>query len=113
MHGPEREQALQDLMERYAPAIKTDRQSLVAALETAGSRTREIEQACGLRAGAPGSWPPWRPRCFLLMPLALAGKPVGFFYADRLVADPAGLAPEELNLVRMLRNQVLLALRTR
>jgi len=52
-------------------------------------------------------------RSFLLMPVALSGRAVGFFYADRPLVDPRGLTPEELNLVRSLRNQVVLAMRTR
>ncbi len=52
-------------------------------------------------------------KSFLLMPLALNGRSVGFFYADRPLADPKGLSPEELNLVRSLRNQVVLAMRSR
>jgi HD-like signal output (HDOD) protein len=52
-------------------------------------------------------------KSFLLMPIVLNGRAIGFFYADRPVADPKGLGPEELNLVRSLRNQVVLAMRTR
>lgn len=50
---------------------------------------------------------------FLLMPLVLADKTVGFIYADRPMADVAGLSGEELNLLRALRSQVVLALRSR
>jgi HD-like signal output (HDOD) protein len=63
--------------------------------------------------------PPWFVRdfamakSFLLLPLAVGGRTLGFFYADRPVVDPRGLSPEELNLVRSLRNQVILAMRTR
>lgn len=52
-------------------------------------------------------------RSFLLMPLVLDGKAVGFFYADRTVVDDRGLAADELNLLRALRNQVVLAMKTR
>ena len=52
-------------------------------------------------------------RSFLLMPLVVADKLVGFFYADRPMADAAGLSVEELNLLRALRSQVVLALRAR
>jgi len=48
---------------------------------------------------------------FLLLPLTVKSKPVGFFYADRFVADDAGLSSEELNLLRTLRSQVLMAMR--
>jgi GAF domain-containing protein len=63
--------------------------------------------------------PPWFERdfamakSFVLLPLAVSGHAVGFFYADRPVVDPHGLTPEELNLVRALRNQVVLAMRSR
>jgi GAF domain-containing protein len=63
--------------------------------------------------------PPWfardfaQAKSFLLLPLAVAGRSVGFFYADRPVVDARGLSAEELSLVRSLRNQVLLAMRTR
>lgn len=52
-------------------------------------------------------------RSFLLMPLVLNGKAIGFFYADRTMVDDRGLAPDELNLLRTLRNQVVLAMRTK
>lgn len=52
-------------------------------------------------------------RSFLLMPLVVADKLLGFFYADRPVVDPAGLSAQELNLLRALRSQVVLALRSR
>jgi GAF domain-containing protein len=38
---------------------------------------------------------------------------VGLFLACRHQPDPAGLTAEELNLVRSLRNQVVLAIRTK
>jgi HD-like signal output (HDOD) protein len=63
--------------------------------------------------------PPWFGRdfamtkSFLLLPVAVGGRVLGFFYADRPVVDVRGLGPEELNLVRALRNQVVLAMRTR
>lgn len=52
-------------------------------------------------------------RSFLLMPLVVNGKAIGFFYADRTVVDDRGLATDDLNLLRTLRNQVVLAMRTR
>ncbi len=52
-------------------------------------------------------------RSFVLMPLVLKDKPVGLFFADRGVVDEQGLSVEELNLLRSLRNQVILALRSR
>ena len=52
-------------------------------------------------------------KSFLLMPLVVNGKAIGFFYADRAVVDDCGLAADELNLLRVLRNQVVLAMRTK
>lgn len=54
-----------------------------------------------------------RTQSFLLMPLVLKDKPIGLFFADRDVVDVGGLSTEELNLLRSLRNQVVLALRSR
>jgi len=48
---------------------------------------------------------------FLLMPLMLQGRALGFFYAERHQADEAGLDAEELALLRALRSQVLFGLR--
>jgi HD-like signal output (HDOD) protein len=62
--------------------------------------------------------PPWyRSACpdaksFVLLPLAFKHKPLGFFYADRPTVDEVGLTTEELALVRMLKGQTLIALRT-
>lgn len=68
-----------------------------------------------VRAGLP----PWfvqdfaAARSFLLLPLAVAGRPIGFLYADRAAVDTRGLTPEELHLLRALRNLLLLALQRR
>lgn len=52
-------------------------------------------------------------RSFLLMPLLVSDKVIGFFYADRPVVDATGLSGEELNLLRALRSQVVMAIRSR
>lgn len=52
-------------------------------------------------------------KSFLLLPLTVNQKAVGLFLACRHQPDPAGLSSEELNLVRSLRNQVVLAIRTK
>lgn len=52
-------------------------------------------------------------RSFVLMPLVLKEKPIGLFFADRPVVDAKGLSADELNLLRSLRNQVVMALRSR
>jgi GAF domain-containing protein len=50
---------------------------------------------------------------FLLMPLTVGERPLGLFFADRPVPDAKGLSSEELNLLRALRSQVVLAIRSR
>ena len=52
-------------------------------------------------------------RSFLLMPLAIGTRAIGFFYADRDCVDETGLAADELAVLRSLRSQVVLALRGR
>ncbi len=54
-----------------------------------------------------------RAPCFLLLPLTLDDKPIGMIYGDR--ADTHGLAvgPDELSLLKALRNQVVIAMRLR
>ncbi len=52
-------------------------------------------------------------RSFVLMPLVVNERALGFFYADRRCADEKGLSGEELNLLRSLRSQVVLAIRSR
>jgi HD-like signal output (HDOD) protein len=49
-------------------------------------------------------------RSFLVMPLVIKGKPLGFFYADRDQVAPEGIKPNEMSLVKLLKGQVLTAL---
>lgn len=51
-------------------------------------------------------------KSFLLLAIGFNQKPLGFFYADRPVVDAIGLTAEELGLVRMLKSQTQIALRT-
>jgi GAF domain-containing protein len=51
-------------------------------------------------------------RGFLLLPVMVDGRPMGFFYADRDAAGAPPPDPEQAEAVRLLRNQVVLALRT-
>jgi hypothetical protein len=66
-----------------------------------------------IRARLPAWFPQACPnaRSLVLLPIVLAQKPLGFFYADRATTDPVGLTTEELRLLRMLKAQTLLALR--
>lgn len=52
-------------------------------------------------------------RSFVLMPLVVNERAIGFFYADRPCVDDKGLSGEELNLLRSLRSQVVLAIRSK
>ncbi len=52
-------------------------------------------------------------RSFVLMPLVVNERAIGFFYADRRCVDEKGLSGEELNLLRSLRSQVVLAIRSK
>jgi hypothetical protein len=45
------------------------------------------------------------------MPIVINGRALGFFYSDRWCVDEQGLTSEELNLMRALRSQVILAMR--
>jgi hypothetical protein len=48
---------------------------------------------------------------FLLLPLIINNKPVGLFYADRDQAGELNIEPEQLRLLKTLRNQAILAIR--
>jgi len=69
----------------------------------------------------PGIWsrlPSWHQallpdtRSFVLLPLVLNGKILGLLYCDRDRVDEHPITKEELDLVKMLQNQVLLAVKT-
>jgi HD-like signal output (HDOD) protein len=51
-------------------------------------------------------------RGFLLLPVMVDGRPMGFFYADRDQPGAPPPTPEQVDAIRLLRNQVVLALRT-
>ena len=51
-------------------------------------------------------------RSFVVLPIVFRERPLGFFYADRARVDEVGLASGELSLVRMLKSQTLIALRS-
>ena len=71
-------------------------------------------------ASEPGIWtklPSWhhallpKTRSFLLLPLVLNGKILGVFYGDRDATDEHTITKDELDLVKALKNQVLLAVK--
>lgn len=71
-------------------------------------------------ASEPGIWtrlPSWHhallpnTRSFLLLPLVLHGKILGFFYGDRDITDEHTITKDELDLLKALKNQVLLAVK--
>lgn len=51
-------------------------------------------------------------RCFLVMPLCRAGAPLGLLYADQDVPGAIRIAEPEFALLRTLRNQAVLALKS-
>ncbi len=48
---------------------------------------------------------------FLLLPLVINGKAIGLFYADRDQSGELAIEPEQLRLLKTLRNQAILAIR--
>ncbi|HEX2604076.1 MAG TPA: HDOD domain-containing protein [Oxalicibacterium sp.] len=50
---------------------------------------------------------------FILLPLIVQKKPIGFFYADRTQAAHEGVPPDETALIKTLKGQVLAALQPR
>jgi HD-like signal output (HDOD) protein len=52
-------------------------------------------------------------RSFIVLPLVVQKKPVGFFYADRAQAALEGVPPDETAMIKTLKGQVLAALCSR
>jgi GAF domain-containing protein len=52
-------------------------------------------------------------RSLALFPLLVKGKPVGLFYGDSDCTGTLRFDPAELNLLKTLRNQAVLAIRQR
>jgi serine/threonine protein kinase len=50
---------------------------------------------------------------FVLLPIVLDAKPIGLFYADKSLAGELTIAQREMNLLKTLRNQAVLAFRQR
>ena len=48
---------------------------------------------------------------FVLLPLVIEGKAIGLFYGDKPQAGELAIDPREMNLLKTLRNQAVLALR--
>ncbi len=48
-------------------------------------------------------------RSFIVLPLVMDDKPLGFFYCDRVHRAPEGVAPDETSLIKVLKGQVLAA----
>lgn len=49
--------------------------------------------------------------CFMLLPILLQDKAIGMFYADMLTTNGLKLSPQQLSLLRTLRNQAVLAIK--
>jgi hypothetical protein len=50
---------------------------------------------------------------FVLLPIVIDNKVLGLFYADKANAGDLVVEPREMNLLKTLRNQAVLALRQR
>ncbi len=51
--------------------------------------------------------------CFILLPVMLKDRAIGMFYADMLIADSLKMSEHQLSLLRTLRNQAVLAIKTK
>ena len=85
-----------------------------AALKNGVDLYIEDTGAAKIRSGIPE----WyrrltRAGSFLLFPLVVSGKPLGLIYADHPQPKGLGLSGGQLNLLKALRNQVILAFRAR
>ncbi len=49
-------------------------------------------------------------KSFIILPLIINGKPIGFFYADRQLEAPEGISSEEMKLIKTLKGLLLTAL---
>ncbi len=49
-------------------------------------------------------------RSFMILPLVVQHKPLGFFYADRALAADEGVPPDETALIKTLKSQLLAAM---
>jgi hypothetical protein len=52
-------------------------------------------------------------RSFIVLPLVVQKKPIGFFYGDRTQPSPEGVPQDEAALIKILKGQVLAALNSR
>lgn len=87
---------------------------LLAAICLKGADTLIADaRAASLRSRLPDWLRPITPRSMLLLPLAMKGSTFGLLYADRERAPALTLAERELELVRTLRNQMVLAFKAR
>jgi hypothetical protein len=49
-------------------------------------------------------------RSFIVLPLVVQQKPLGFFYADRIVTADEGVPPDETALIKTLKSQLVAAM---
>jgi HD-like signal output (HDOD) protein len=52
-------------------------------------------------------------RSFIVLPLVVNNRQIGFFYADRRLPAPEGMSPDETALIKTLKGQVVAALNAR
>jgi hypothetical protein len=49
-------------------------------------------------------------RSFILLPLVIQQKPLGFFYADRIMTADEGVPPDETALIKTMKSQLIAAM---
>jgi len=71
-----------------------------------------IADTAAIAKRLPGWYAPMMARSFLLLPLTLRQAPLGLIYVDRNSIDPMQVPERELNLLRTLRNQAVMAFKS-
>ena len=93
---------------RYSPSV------FHAALKNGVDLYIEDSKASKIRDNIPEWY--WKFACagsFILLPLTMSGRPIGIIYADHPRAKGMNLSGKQLNLMKALRNQIVLAFRSR
>ena len=103
------------LLERRPQPLQIDAQQAAVALHDAlqgrlAARRRQRQRVDGLVAAAGHRAHVGAP-AFLLLPLAMKGAPFALIYADKATPGDIDLDEKELNLLRTLRNQAVMAFR--
>ncbi|MBB5019999.1 serine/threonine protein kinase [Chitinivorax tropicus] len=105
-------QGVDELLKRFVvPIAKTHDVFQVALEKQADIFLADIE-AENIRDKIPDWYRALVPaQTFILLPLVIEKKILGLFYGDKAMANQLKIAPQELNLLKTLRNQAVLAIR--